>query len=529
MPVLGTIEKDLPLVWETMRNFAGGEDSFRDPIELDPDQTQLLVNVIVRDKLKARTRPGADALGSAQPSGGSNAVQGLFYFDTPSLEYLVAASAGNLYVWNGSAWSAALAWTLTSGAVRLASAQGVDKMLLSDGVQNCQSWDGTTFTDLGNGVGSPPVGATILCWHAGRMWASGVASAPDTIWPSAVLNFGGGGWDSNRSFRIGAGEGDPIRAMASMQANVLAVGKEFSVWLVETDPQNVPTDYAAQQPTESVSYGVGVCGPQAWCVYGNDLLFVSPDLQIRSLQRMQAAAGQWQLSAPISQPVQPYIDRINPNYTHLIAVTKYQEFAFFSVPLDTSTYNNATLVWNGRLGRWLGLWNGWTPTCWTVTRFSAGSGRTGVARLVFGDNSGYVNQWKDRDATDTDGTYLDNGTGYATKLWTRSMVFGDLESPKTGFNAKVRFNAGNASLRFTANGSDADLRTWGSDLQPEGDILGTDTLPFLLASQKPTALGGSLRGLPSFNEFFLKIESTTGWWELRNLSISARVHPIKRK
>ncbi len=528
MPVEGTQNIDLPLVFETMRNFAGGEDSFRDPIELDPDQSQLCVNIIVRDKLKARTRPGADALGSAKP-GASAAVQGLLYFDTPSIERLVAAVDGSLYTWNGTVWSAALSWTMSGSAAKLASAQGVDKALFSDGVGNLQQWDGTTFTDLGSGVGSPPVGAQILCWHSGRMWASGVPTAPDTIWPSALLNFGVGGWDSNRSFRVGGGDGDPIRALASMQANVLAVGKEFSVWLVETDPQNIPTDYSADQPTETVSYGVGICGPSAWCVYGNDLLFVSPDLQIRSLQRMAAAAGQWELSAPISQPVQPYIDRINPNYTHLIAVTKYQEFAFFSVPLDSSTSNNTVLVWNGRLKRWLGAWTGWTPTCWAVTRFTQGAGRTGVARLVFGDTAGYVNQWKDRSDTETDSTYTDNGAGYATKLWTRSMVFGDLESPKTGYNAIVRFNAGNANINFTANGSDADLRNWSAPLQPTGDILGTDVLPFLLQSTQPTIARGSLRGLQSFNEFFLKIESPTGWWELRNLSVSARVHPIKYK
>lgn len=529
MPGIATNEKDLPLVFETMRNFAGGEDSFRDPIELDPDQCQKLVNIIVRDKFKARTRPGADALGGAAPSGGANLIQGLMYFDTPALEYLVAASNGNLYTWDGAVWSAALAWTLANAATRLASAQGVDKALFSDGVGNLQQWDGAAFTDLGNGVGSPPVGATILLWHAGRMWASGVATAPDTIWPSAVLNFGVGGWDANRSFRVGGGEGDPIRAMASMQGFTMAVGKENSVWLVETDPQAVPTDYSAEQPVETVSYGVGICGPQAWCVYGNDLLFVSPDLQIRSLQRMAAAAGQWNLSAPISVPVQPYIDRINPNYTHLIAVTKYLEFAFFSVPLDTSTHNNAVLVWNGRLGKWLGVWEGWTPSCWCVTRFSTGSGRTGVSRLVFGDHAGLVNQWKDRSPTDVNATYKDNGAEYATKLWTRSMVFGDLESPKTGFNTLVRFNAGTATISFTGVGSDVELRTWSRNIEPSGDILGVDTLPFLLASQSPSLYRGSLRGLPSFSEFFLKIESAAGWWELRNLTVSARLHPIKIK
>ncbi len=40
------------------------------------------------------------------------------------------------------------------------------------------------------------------------------------------------------------------------------------------------------------------------------------------------------------------------------------------------------------------------------------------------------------------------------------MVFGDLESPKTGYSALVRFNAGNATVTFTGTGSDVDLRVW---------------------------------------------------------------------
>ena len=535
MPRLATGEKDLPLVYEGMRNFAGGEDSFRDPIELDPNQCQKLVNVIVRDKLKARTRPGADALADESTStpGGANPVQGLAYFDTPALEYLVAAINGHLYTWNGSAWSSALAWNYAGS--RVTAAQGVDKMLFADGSGNCQQWDGTTFTDLGDTNTSPPKGATIVLWHAGRMWAMGTATAPDTVYASALLDFGPGQWNrTDWSFRVGGGEGDPIRAAASIQGFTMAIGKENSVWLVETDPQNIPTDYNADQASETVSYGVGICGRDAWCVYGNDLLFVSPDLQIRSLRRMAAAAGQWDLSAPLSEPVQPYIDRINPNYTHLIAVTKYLEFAFFAVPLDSSTVNNSVMVWNGRLGRWLGVWEGWTPAVWCVTRFSQGIGTTGVSRLVFGDNVGRVNLWKDREATDDADTYTDNGDDYATKVWTRSMVFGDLESPKTGFSALVRFNMGEATINFTGTGSDADLRTWSDPLEPTGSILGgSDVIGesgnFTLASDQPSLLRGSLRGLPSFSEFYLKIESTAGWWELRNLTCSARVHPVKIK
>ena len=526
MPGLSNESVDLPLAFEQVRNFGGGEDSFRDPIELDPDQSQHLVNMIVRDKLKSRTRPGADPLDGAAPA--AKAVRGLKYFSTPAYSQLVSARNAQIYTWNNAVRTLQVC-TPTSGVfpandtTPVEMAQGVDKLLLSDGVGDMQSWDGAAFTDMGNTVTDPPVGATILTWHTGRMFASGQATNPDTIYVSNRLNFARGQWNNTtRSFRVGGGDGDNIVAQVSMQSFMLAVLKQNSVWLLYTDPRAEPADFSATQATEGVSYGVGCVGKKAWCVYGNDLMFMAQD-GVRSLQRMEAATGQFQLSAPLSRAVQPYIDRINPAAASGIVATKYLEFALFAIPLDNSTVNNAVLCWNGRLGRWMGVWQGWTPTTWELTRFNA------QPHLVFGDSAGLVNQWKDLNPTDIDATYQDNALGYASGLWTRSMTFGDLEAPKSGYNAKVRFNAGNANLTFTAVGNDAALNTWAKQIAPSGDILGTDVLPFLLASQQPGVLPFSLRGLPSFNEFFLKIESTTGWWELRNLTVGARIRPLKVK
>lgn len=523
MPGLSNDAPDLPLQFEQMRNFAGGEDSFRDPIELDPDQGQKLLNVIVRDKLKVRTRPGADPLGDDALTDPAAPVRGTFFFNTPAYSQLIAASGAKIFKWSGAVWAEILGWTPANANVFVEMAQGVDKLLLSDGVGKLQSYDGAAFTDLGNADTDPPVGMTILAWHTGRMFGSGQATNPDTIYVSNRLDFGSGQWNKTvRSFRVGGGEGDPIVGMASMPLFVLAVLKQNSIWLTTTDPRNEPASFSATQASDVLSDGLGCVGKKAWCRYGNDLLFFSQD-GIRSLARMIAAAGQYELSAPISQPIQPYIDRVNPNFQHLIVAKKYREFAFFAVPLDNSQFNNAVLVWNGRLQKWIGVWEGWTPSCWELTRFN------GIQRLVFGDNAGFVNQWKDLSDPTNDDTYKDNGAGYASKFWGRSMTFGDLEAPKIGFNAKCRFNAGNALLTFTVIGNDADLNSWARKIEPTGDILGTDVLPFLLATEQPTVLPFSLRGLPSFNELFLKIESDAGWWELRNFTVGARIRPLKRK
>lgn len=526
MPSVGNPSPDLPLLFEQMRNFAGGEDSFRDPVELDPDQCQHLQNIVIRDKLKARTRPGADAYGAATASGGAHPIRGLVYYNTPanSPGILVAASNAKLWKWDTANWTEIAGWVPAGETNLVEMAQGVDTLLLSDGSGALQVYDGAAFTSCGtDATTSPPVGITILRWHAGRMFGSGQAANPDAIWVSNRLAFGAGQWNTtSRSFRVGGGDGDPIVALASMPSFTLVVFKQNSVWWAQTDPTSEPADFSTGQANEEQTEGLGCVGKNAWCRYGNDLIFFSQD-GIRSFQRMAAAAGQFELGAPISVPIQPYIDRVNKSAQHLICATKYRELVLFAVPLDASAYNNTVLVYNGRLGKWLGAWTGWTPAQFALPRFG------GIQRLAIGDNAGMVNQWKDLDAADQDATYTDNGAGYASQLWTRSMTFGDLEADKAGFNARMRFNAGNANMKFTAVGNDADLQTFSQQVAPTGDILGTDVLPFLLASQQPVFIPLSLRGLPAFNELYMKIESDSGWWELRNMTCGARVRPMKKK
>jgi hypothetical protein len=83
---------------------------------------------------------------------------------------------------------------------------------------------------------------------------------------------------------------------------------------------------------------------------------------------------------------------------------------------------------------------------------------------------------------------------------------------------------------MTAVGDDADLHTWSSKLLPSGDLLGTGILgDFVLQSTNPAIVAASLRDAPSFREMYLKIESKQGWWELRNLSVSARPRPMRNK
>ena len=517
--------------YDRIRSFGGGVDNYRPASEINPDQSQLMENCIVRDNYEVRTRPGADQIDSKPTTFNKVApagpVQGLFYFNTVlrgnPLSLLMLAEGQKLYSWNGGAWAGPLAIGINlSPNAQIAFEQGVDKLFISDGVNNPQIYDGQVFTDSGGaGQLNAPVGCTILCFSAGRMLASGVAAYPDTIFVSNLLNYGPGNWNSaTMSFRIGDGDGEAIVALVKMQNFMVAVLKENSVWLMNMDPSLPIANWQAQPQGDLVGSGIGCVGRRAWCQYQNDVLFMSPD-GVQSLQRMQAAAGQYQLSAPLSLPIQPYIDRINWSVAYLIKAVKYRHLAIFFVPLDVSATNNYALIWNGRLGQWTGAWTGWTGEDACISRFSK------TIQLVIGGADGSVNLWKDDPTLLTlDSTYLDNGAAIPTTLNTRSLIFQNFDASKKLRASLFRFNGGNANITASAVLDLANDDDWNASVQPGGDILPA-LLPFKLASFKPSEAYRSLEGLNYCNEAYFTLNSASGWWALRNILASAYLKPIK--
>lgn len=514
------------LLFERIESFGGGMDGFTRSTLLPQDACQYLENVLISQNLSAQTRPGADALGGGTVDGGAQGtLQGIAYFDKPGEQRVLTAKNGTFWQWENPNWAQATGFTINPASTFVA-AQGIDKLLISDGVQNLKIWDGVTFTDVG---AAGPTTAGILTWALGRMWASGFPGTggpgleADAIWPSNLLEYDGNGWLKTNSFRVGGGEGDPVMAISlvptsAITSYLVAVFKRASVWLVNADPTQQPANW--QQLL--IGPGVGCVGKRALCQYGNDVLFMGRD-GIRSVRKMQSAAGQYELSPPLSQPMQPYIDRINWDYASGICAAKYKELALFAVPLDSSTTNNYVLVFNGRLQKWCGIFTGWSPVGFAVTRFS-GAGN-GVQQFCIGDTLGQVNLFKDQASGEAIGTYLDNGVPFATKIWTRSATFQDLINPKEAFYGETRFTDGNAQVTVSAILDNQVLRQWTVNLAPVGPVLPV-LLPFTLGVAKPVTVRRGLRGLSRFNEIYLKLETSQGWFICRNITLGAYLESL---
>lgn len=523
-----------PRVFDRIRNFGGGVDSYRPASEIDVNQSQLMLNMIVKNNLAARTRPGADQVGSASfanvtPSG---PVQGMSFFNNPTYTYVLAGEGGNLYTYNGAAWSTALAFTLSNSTLQFHAAQGIDAMMITDGVAYPRYWDGNTFTAYLAADGTFLQGCTILEFAAGRMIATGNAAYPDTLFLSKLLEYrpnslaGTPSFDSaTLSFRVGDGDGQAITCVKAMQNQLIAVLKENSVYLLSlnstgTNPVNPIANWTAQSQGDKLTDGIGCVGKNAATRYKNDLLFMSWD-GVYSLQRMQAAAGQYQLSTPLSEPIQPIIDRINWSVAYLIKATTYKNLVMFDVPLDIATSNNYKLIWDATLGCWTGYFTGLGGECSCVTRFNK------IVELLFGAYDGSVSKWKDAVALqDLDATYQDNGVDIPWELDTRSLVFGNPDAQKKPRALLVRFNSGNTSANITATFDLDDTDLGDSAVQPTGGALPA-ILPMTLASLKPVNVYSSLEGYAYFNEVYAKISATSGWAEIRNITATAFIKTLR--
>lgn len=515
---------------ERCESFGSGMDAYSPPTLLPADGYQYAENMVLPDNLRGRTRPGADGFCAAFAA----RIQGMVYFDTPAQERLIVES-NNLFslIDSTGAITALTGWAPAAGADVMA-AVGVRKALFTDGTTMRSYTTGTTFdAAFTTGDFDPPAGATVLLWHADRMWAAGfpgtVATAgyeEDSIWASALGTFGAGDWDRTaRAFEIGQGEGDPVVGLASLCSSakdgfILAVGKENSVWIVNTDPRLAVTSFQAAMGPERQADGIGFAGKRSFTVRKGDLYFASPDKNFYSLARMEAAASQHMVSPPLSLPMNPYVKRINWTYGNTIAAESYDNLILFAVPLDSATTPNTVLVFNAHLQKWVGLWTGWTPTCWEITRFN------GVHRLMHGDSLGNVRIWKDYADAGLDSTYLDDGTAYGSKLWSRSMLFGDANVNKSALRAQARFGLSNALLTITAVADNATLTSWPADVRQGPPNLPID-LPFDLVSETNTPITKRLVGQRRFNELYLKLESTAGWWQLNNLSLAAFLHTLR--
>lgn len=521
------------------KTFRGGADEFSTATDLPDDTSGQLVNVIVQDNGRPRTRPGADNLGGAA-LGAGHGVDASVYFDTPLLEYIVASINGTLIRWNGTNWADLPGYfgpTIDDPGLGhvIEMCQGGDKLYLSDGAGPWYSHDGTAFSrplppapappDKTTSSGDPPVGASIMCWHTQRMFANApAAGASDQLVASFIGSAGEAQWDwVNFSFRVGRGEGQAITALCSAKGLGLMVGKESSIYVVMSDPTartSVGDLSAAAWPIQRLSGEVGVTGKRAMCSAGSSVFVFCSD-GLREIVPTQEVDTPYELQAPLSEPMQAYVDRVNWAAADRVVLHKYRHLLLCALPLDSATRPTHVLVLNLRTRRWMGVWTGWTPYQMISSRFGAQGERLIVTA------PGQVNAWKDY-ASDTDlTTFKDNGVNIAAVARGKSWDFGSQRNWKDGTACEFQFLNSNCDARLFAVFDGVTARAWTVALRNVGLTL-PFTLPATLGTLRtaPTRIALSLDDLPEFKEMYLEVTTPSGWVELKSLAAEAFVNTV---
>ena len=513
-------------------DWRGGFDEFATPTKLAGNAGGRAVNVIVEDNGRPRNRPGADALGGAALSAG-NRIEALSYFDTPSLEYIFASLNASLRKWDGSNWATVGAYPFGVANI-VAMAQGHGQLYCSTGSGAWYSYDGAAWSAaLGTGVNDPPVGTTIMVWHTAlnRMFASGtIGGFYDVVQASLLDNAsaGAGKWNSTTwSVRVGRGEGEAIKAMCPAKGFWIAVGKEGSIYMIYADPAATS---ASQWLIPRLSGSSGIVGRNAMTFWGDSLWVIGTDLALREIvptnAAVQAGDAPFQLLPAASEPAKPYFDRINRAAQGKIALHGYGRYLLVGLPLDAATEPSHTAVWNLRLRvpsnvpgvsipAFIGVWTGWTPTCFVTSRFS------GVERLIIGDSNGTVNEWKDGDDQYDDDTFEDNGVPVLATMRGRSWNFGTDRNPKDAESAEALFTDSTAEVDILAVMDGEEQTRWVVALEQVQNQLPL-TLPFDLAQLGPVRVTRNADELIPFREMYLEVQQRTpGRVELKSLAAAA--------
>lgn len=226
-------------------------------------------------------------------------------------------------------------------------------------------WDGTStgFEAVpAAAVGDDmPLASRGFFHNAGRIW---LWRDRDDVYASDILD--PTEWDlTAQAFSVKSGDGDEITALVPFRENTLLVCKRRSITALTGinavyDPAvNDLTEYVAAVAVESE---IGVLGPQAWAVVGEDFHWLGYG-GIYSLRRNAENRIERQPVA-MSAPVQSYIERINWEAASGAAAVVYDNYLLWAVPLDGASVNNAVLVLDllapagsGMLGAWCGAWD----------------------------------------------------------------------------------------------------------------------------------------------------------------------------
>jgi len=362
---------------------------------------------------------------------------------------------------------------------------------------------------------SAPI-APYIFWFTNRLFSYGNPTQPTQINASNILD--ATTWNQGlNSFNVGSGDGDPIVACVPWTDTVFVCFKRNSIYAVDADP----TVATATWNIGTIHRKIGCVAHRSAVQVGADIWFLAHD-GIRSVQRIQTQ-DQNEVTFPISLPIQDIIERINwPQAGNACAVFWNNRY-ILSVPVDSSTSNNYTIVYNTLTKSWSGYWTGWTPTIFELTFFTSQGGR-----MIFGTSDGRVPAWLDYIPSGSlvDANFTDDGVAITSQVTTRSMTFQEPFNPKKILHFEMEFIQSDATATAQMIPDLGSAITLTSFPSFGASVNLPVNLPFNLIQAGTYKKAIPLMGQQPFREVQFNVTATSGNLSLRTILADAYINTI---
>lgn len=182
------------------------------------------------------------------------------------------------------------------------------------------------------------------------------------------------------AFKINVGDDQQITALHEFSETSMIVGKDRSVHLV-TGVEGDLSNLARFTITDEY----GIISNKAVVTVGKDVWFLATRRGICSVTQTETGKVQG-VDIPVSDDIQPLIDRINWSTATNAVARKVGNFSYWAVPLDGSATNNAVLVYDHLNQAWAGYDDGTAIDVRDWLRATY----IGTERLFMVTNTGYT-------------------------------------------------------------------------------------------------------------------------------------------
>jgi hypothetical protein len=264
---------------------------------------------------------------------------------------------------------------------------------------------------------------------------------------------------------------------------------------------------------------------------GKDVFFLASD-GIRSVAR-SLADDYFIVGVPISEAVKDLIARINRSFLGKCVGQFHNNRYYLSVPLDSSTVNSHTIVFNLLFNAFEGYW-GIGASAMYETNFSAGYTTTGPKLAIGTPTSkvGHSFDYFDPDvAGDGDTQFKDFGTSYDSYLVTKAYDFDDRISQKYGSHYEVEFYYSTATgcTISLKRETDSQYVTVGTsvDTATPGGLTLPFTLPATLSAQTSNRRADSLRSYQKWRNLKMKVSAPARKLAVRSVLLAANPDTIE--